>query len=149
MSENIISNKPWYKKWWIIAIGVVILLIILGNLGGKKTPTDSTNTPQAAQNQAVDSGKTYQPVFTFSGSGAKKSEPFTITGNRFKIKYSCTNTTLCSAYLYKVGKQLMEGLIVNTNQPVTDETIYYGSGEYYIDASMMVGNYTMTVEDYK
>lgn len=151
-NENVVPKKPWYKKWWAIALFIFIGLGILGSLG-KDTPT-TTQVDQKTGSETVqnDQGgvKSYQQVFSFSGSGGKKSEPFIITGSRFKIKYSCTNTTLCSAMVYKPGKQITEGIIVNTTQPTADETIFYsGSGEYYIEASMMVGNFTMTVEDYK
>lgn len=91
--------------------------------------------------------KTYKEIFTFSGSGAKKSEPFIIEGNRFKIKYNCTGE-LSQAFLYKVGDDLYLELVVNTMGSIQDENIFYGSGEYYIDTNM-IGNFTMTVYDYK
>ena len=37
---------------------------------------------------------------------------------------------------------------MNSTDPIKDETIIYGAGEYYIDANT-IGTYTMTVEDYK
>ncbi len=85
-------------------------------------------------------------MFTFSGNGAKKSEPFKITGSRFKIKYDCKGD-LCQAFLYKVNSNIPE-LIMNTTGSTKDETIFYGSGEYYIQANTL-GSYTMIVEDYK
>ena len=91
--------------------------------------------------------KSYQQIFSFSGSGAKKSEPFIITGDRFKIKYNCTGE-FCQAFLYSTADNSIKSLIMNEANATTDETIIYGSGEYYIDANTM-GNYTMTVEDYK
>jgi len=89
--------------------------------------------------------KSYQQVFTFSGNGIKKSEPFTITGDRFKIKYDCSGS-YCGATLYKNGS--FKDLIMNVAGSTKDETIIYGKGEYYIDANTM-GSYTMIVEDYK
>lgn len=89
--------------------------------------------------------KSYQQVFAFSGNGAKKSEPFTITGSRFRINYDCSGD-LCQAFLYKNGT--MSGVLMNTAGPVKDQTIEYGAGEYYIDANV-IGSYTMTVEDYR
>ena len=145
-NETLMPKKPWYKKWWAIALFIIVTLAVIGGISGDKSR--SQTTPETAQN-APQAEKSYQQVFSFGGSGGKKSEPFTITGSRFKIKYTCSNTTICSAMLYKPGKQVPEGIIVNTNEPVSAETIFYGSGEYYIEASMMVGNFTMTVEDYK
>jgi len=91
--------------------------------------------------------KSYQQIFTFSGNGAKKSEPFTIIGDRFKIKYDCSGT-LCQAFLQNTKDELDMEIIMNTIDPIKDETIIYGSGEYYIDSNS-IGNYTMIVEDYK
>ena len=91
--------------------------------------------------------KSYQQVFSFSGNGAKKSEPFTISGDRFKIKYNCSGE-LCQAFLYSTNNNEMSSIIMNGTGPLNDETILYGSGQYYIDSNSL-GNYTMTVEDYK
>ena len=88
----------------------------------------------------------YHPIFTFNGTGAKTSEPFTITGSRFKIAYSC-NGGYCGASLYYADGALA-GLIVNTTQAINDETVFYGAGTYYIDANM-TGSFMMTVEDYR
>ena len=81
------------------------------------------------------------------GNGAKNSEPFMIRGDRFKIKYNCSGD-LCSASLEKVGSVFGGGLIMNATGSMHDETIFYGSGEYYISANSM-GNFTITVEDYR
>lgn len=90
--------------------------------------------------------KQYQQVFTFSGNGTKKSEPFTITGSRFKIAYDCSGD-LCQSFIYKIGSQIPQ-LVMNSVGAVKDETIMYGKGEYYLDVNSM-GSYTMTVYDYK
>lgn len=39
---NHMITKPWYKKWWVITIGVVLALSIIGNL-----TDDGTNAPEA------------------------------------------------------------------------------------------------------
>ncbi len=143
----------------LTAIIIIVLIGIATSINSsveKNTITDTTSdtsiqtTEQSETtqgNKPVSSEKTYQEVFSFSGSGAKKSEPFTITGSRFKIAYDC-NGSLCQAFLYKVGSDIMSDLIINSSGPVKDETITYGSGEYYIQSNT-VGTYTMTVYDYK
>lgn len=106
------------------------------------TPAESSKpkTVEAA------SSKSYQQIFSFSGNGAKKSEPFTVTGSRFKVKYDCQGD-FCQAFLYPVKSKLPE-IIMNTSGSTRDETIVYGSGDYYIQANT-IGSYTMTVEDYR
>jgi hypothetical protein len=50
------KQKPFYKKTWVIIVGVIILLIIIANLSGNKdsstpasTSTTSTETPKAEE----------------------------------------------------------------------------------------------------
>lgn len=148
-------KKPFYKKWWVIALAIFFGVGFIGSLAGNNTPpqTASTKTQETTTTQQPSesvAGKQYVEVFKFSGNGQKKSEPFTITGSRFKIAYDCqgdTSATYCGAFVFKVGSQLPQG-VMNSPKPVKDETIIYGSGEYYIDANTM-GNFSMTVYDYK
>lgn len=109
----------------------------------KKSVSNNVNKPVVTQPTI---SKSYQQVFTFSGNGAKKSEPFTVYGDRFKIKYNCSGD-FCQAFLYKVNSSLAD-IFMNVAGSANDETIEYGSGTYYIQANTM-GTYTMTVEDYR
>jgi hypothetical protein len=111
-----------------------------------QSPSPVAKTITTKPSPVSQSAASYNTVFTFSGDGAKKSEPFSITGSRFKIKYNCSGD-ICQAFLYKSGGS-MSGLIMNKAGSTSDETIFYGAGQYYIDANTM-GSYSMTVEDYK
>lgn len=128
---------------------VLILLTLIGtNIGTSgSSPASSVSNNGTSSTNTETTPKEYVEVFTFSGNGTKKSEPFVITGDRFKIAYNCTGG-LCSASLYEVGSKFMSDLIMNTTESINDETTLYGSGEYYIDA-MTMGNFSMTVYDYK
>ncbi|MES2930844.1 MAG: hypothetical protein V4665_03625 [Patescibacteria group bacterium] len=145
-------KKSWFRRHpFLTGLGVLIILIII--IPGSKKKDSTTNTASTQAETAV-SQKSYQQVFTFSGSGAKKSEPFMISGDRFKIKYDCKgdpSATLCTAFVLKVGSSLPQA-VMNSTQATKDETVIYtnmaGKGEYYIDANVL-GNFTMTVEDYK
>lgn len=145
-----------------VSVGIFVVLIMLLNwLSGVRENNrqaieilqrDGEENMQQIQNELdnldkENANRTYQQVFSFSGNGAKNSEPFTIRGDRFKVKYDCTGD-LCSAYLEKVGSSFGGGLIMNSAGSVHDETIFYGSGEYYISSNSM-GDFLMTVEDYR
>lgn len=147
-------KKPFYKKWWVIALAVFFGIGLIGSIADKSEPSVQATSPTEqstdTQTSAPATQKQYVEIFKFSGNGQKKSEPFTITGSRFKIAYDCkgdASATYCGAFVFKVGSQLPQG-VMNSPQAVKDETIIYGSGEYYIDANTM-GNFTMTVYDYK
>mgnify|MGYP003387020629 CR=1 FL=1 len=150
------KKKPFYKKWWVIALAIFFGVGLLGSMLDStpatqtETATKTEQTTTANKPSEPVAGKQYVEVMKFSGNGQKKSEPFTITGSRFKIAYDCsgdTSATYCGAFVFKVGSQLPQG-VMNSPKAVKDETIIYGSGEYYIDANTM-GNFTMTVYDYK
>ena len=146
------QNKvPVYKKKWFIVAGSIVALIIIGSIASGNKVEETTSTSVAPVAVAA---KSYQEVFSFSGNGAKKSEPFNITGDRFKIVYDCSgdpNLTLCQAFVYKVGSSFPQG-VMNSPKAVKDETVIYtstyGKGEYYIDSNV-IGNFKMTVYDYK
>lgn len=146
----------------------VLVVVVLAIIAGAVDSTNSASSPapltsgipQQSQSVAKTSSSvntpavvipphaaSYQKIFTFSGNGAKKSEPFTITGSRFKIKYDCKGG-LCQAFLKKTDAEWDIKLVMNTTESTKDESVFYGAGEYYIDANTM-GSYTMTVEDYK
>ncbi len=83
----------------------------------------------------------------FKGNGAKKSEPFTIVGDKFKIAYDCKGA-LCQAWLKKPDGAFSFEIIMNGTGPIKDESIFYKSGTYYIESNS-IGTYTMSVQDYK
>lgn len=135
-----------------LRVAAAVVLAVVGGVAMLPgTPSNSGagapvgGAPAAPAQVAAE--KSYQPVFTFKGNGTKKSEPFRITGDRFKVKYSCSGG-LCSAFLYPVGSSLPKQLLVNTTDAVSDETIVYGAGEYYIDANV-IGTFAFAVEDYR
>lgn len=45
-------KKPWYKKWWVWAIAVVILFVAIGSAGNKGTTTTPAPTSPAASTPA-------------------------------------------------------------------------------------------------
>lgn len=104
------------------------------------TTTTVTETTQAPPSNG------YFEVFSFSGNGIKSSESFTINGSKFKIAYNCSGD-LSQAFLYKANGDLIN-LIVNTVGPANEETVFRGSGTYYIEANM-IGDFTMVVYDYR
>jgi len=156
--------RNWFMRHKIISVFLILMFIGIISGGSSNTNNNSNtgnnvasqsqnqnNKPntepqtQPAANQTKE--KSYQQVFAFSGNGAKKSEPFTITGDRFKVKYDCSGD-FCQAFLKSTKNEYDVKIIMNSASAIKDETINYGAGEYYLESNC-IGNYSMTVEDYK
>jgi hypothetical protein len=48
-SVNNLNEISWYKKWWGIAIIILVLLSIIGNLSGNKNTKSSSNISTSCQ----------------------------------------------------------------------------------------------------
>src|SRR4029077_9209745 len=73
---------------------IVLLGVAIGTMDRSQLPSSAetaqpTDSQPTTEVQAPAAAKSYQEVFVFKGNGAKKSEPFTITGDKFKITYDC------------------------------------------------------------
>lgn len=145
------------KKFWglmVLSFFAGAILMASGDTEDVATnePSETTlvATPEATQTPTAEptkSEKQYQEIFELSGTGPKTSEPFTITGEKFRLRYNCTGS-LCQGYLYEVGNDLPVQLVMNSTEEVHDETIVYGSGQYYL-TSNSIGNFFILVDDYK
>jgi len=94
----------------------------------------------------------YKQIFSFSGEGTKNSETFTITGSKFRIKYDCSETTrapLCQAVLRSPNDESLYKEIFNIIGETESETIFYKKGTFYIEASVMGGEFDIIVEEYR
>ena len=147
------KTKINLSKGLRILIALILIVISASIMGAGESSVkneDSHNESSAETNLGENtetSSASYQEVFTFSGRDIRKSEPFTISGNRFRVKFDCQGD-LCQAWLHKPGNNLPTDLLMNSVGSISDETIIYGSGEYYIDVNSM-GAWSFVVEDYK
>jgi hypothetical protein len=125
---------------------VALLLGIIGATTERRSPFEKATMQQRGTPIETGSGM-YREVFAFRGNGPKKSEPFTIKGDRFKIAYNCGGS-LCQAWLKKPATDSFVEIIMNSTGALTDESIFYGAGTYYIESNS-IGTYAMSVQDYR
>ncbi len=59
------SKKPWWKKWWVIAIGIFVLLIVIASAAGagsdegnESSADEPSNTETRAETEAPDEAAT-------------------------------------------------------------------------------------------
>lgn len=126
------------------------LLSLLKEKGYKNSISSVNNSKK--QETPVSQTKSYKQVFSFSGGGAKNSETFTITGSKFRIKYDCIKTTmtpLCQAVLRSPNDESLYKEIFNTTGETQSETVFYEKGTFYIEATVMGGEFDIIVEEYK
>lgn len=130
----------------IVLFGVAVATMDRSQLATREERAQPSDA-QTTEAQAPTAAKSYQEVFVFKGNGAKKSEPFTITGDKFKIAYDCKGS-LCQAWLKKPDNSLSFEIIMNGTGPIKDESVFYNAGTYYIESNS-IGTYTMSVQDYR
>jgi hypothetical protein len=156
--NNLVEKKLHFRISGVLKfVTVVILLTIIGITIPQNILQDihqnvtaniqeKTQSQSGTDQQNSDLPKTYIPIYLFEGEGPKKSEPFTVKSDSFKVAYDCQGS-LCSATLYKLNDDFPVQLIMNTSSSTKDETIVYGEGTYYIDATVM-GKFSMTIYEY-
>lgn len=53
-TQNAPAKKPWYKKWWIITIGVFIILGVIGSSYGDDKNNNQTQEAQQSQGVVIE-----------------------------------------------------------------------------------------------
>jgi uncharacterized integral membrane protein len=161
MENQVKKQKPFYKKTWVIVVGIIIFIIIIVNIGGNdKSSTTSTSTDtETVTSTATETSKAKQwtVVYEFKGNGTKKSPAFELTGNSAKLKYNYQGENglgigMFAVYVVEEGKDiLVEGGIpevMTTENEESESSIQKGAGRYYLDVQAS-GRWTVTVEEEK
>ena len=152
MGNQVKKQKPFYKKTWVIVVGVIILLIIIVNIGGndKSSSTSSSTDTETAK------AKQWTVVYEFKGNGMKKSPVFELTGNNARLKYKYQGEGgigMFAVYVVDEGKDIMQdgGIPEVMTQAVSEESessIQKSAGRYYLNVNA-AGSWTVIVEEEK
>jgi hypothetical protein len=141
----------------IIITGVTIIGIgvLCGICSIASQTAPSVRTEQLEEEMTPEPTKdlrTYQKVYEIKGNGAKNTEFFTITGEKFRVRYDCKISGqyggVCQAYLLDETGDLRE-LLFNSTQSEVSETVITGAGKYQIKFNTISANYSVQVEDYR
>ena len=119
----------------------------------KGTLISSTPTPTPAATPTPET-KSWHSVITFSGSDDKTTQPFTIKGDEWRVKWSIRGDpdyTYFYVFVYPGGQT--RGSVSNWNcakSPGGDtQYIYEGAGDYYFDiGAANLYSWKLEVEDY-
>jgi hypothetical protein len=111
---------------------------------GEVPPTPAP-TPEA---------KTWHSVITFSGSEDKKTAPFTIKGDEWRVKWSVSSSSdYPYFYVFVYPRGQTSGSVSNwrcAEAPYSDtQYIYEGAGDYYFNiGAANLNSWKLEVEDY-
>jgi hypothetical protein len=124
----------------VLFVGLAIDLCLL-----IKANWDDTRIAYAQQN--------CDEVQTFTGSGIKETQPFTVTSDIWRLRYDFESTTpdqQSSSFdmsVYKRGNTIPES-VITLERPGSDTTyVQAGAGTYYLSIGSANATWTVTVEE--
>lgn len=133
-TQNAPAKKPWYKKWWVIAIGVIILIGIIGN------SSEDKNKTQTAQEQGQ---QPVQPTATAPDNKKeeKPAEPtklvpqVTVTSANISKEYTENEVAADEKYKGKIIE--ISGKVYSIDNGISDNEIIIrlSDGKYDINNS--------------
>ena len=158
MENQIKKQKPWYKKTWVIIVGILIILIIIANLAGNDDKPTSTSSSPTSPKKETTKSKQWTVVYEFKGNGMKKSPVFGLSGGSAKIKYKyqCEDGAgmgMFAVYVVDEGKDIMvEGgvpeVMTQSEKEDSESSIQKEAGRYYLSVNA-TGSWIVTVEEEK
>jgi hypothetical protein len=106
---------------------------------------DDTSKAQAQQN--------CDEVQTFTGTGIKETQPFTVTSDTWRLRYDVQSSTPDQQFssfdmsVYKTGNTIPES-VITLERPGSDATyVNAGAGTYYLSIESANATWTVTVEE--
>jgi len=142
------TEKPWYKKTWVVLLGIIIALWVIGNLSKKNSSdisspnlqNESTSSPSESTQE-----KKWTEVYTFSGNGMKKSPSFELSGGDAKLVYKYKapgglGMGLFSVYVVDEGKDIMKTggfpeVFTQAENEESESALQKSSGRYYLNVN--------------
>ena len=122
-TQNVPKKKAWYKRWWVITLGVIILIAIIANSGkdnsGKQTSSDqsqpaaqeaTSNTQPANNNAPAPAPAPVEP--------AKATPDVTVTSAVIAKDYSENEVAADAKYKGKLIE--ISGKIYGVDNGITD-----------------------------
>ncbi len=150
------------KKLIYIVVGIIVLIIIviLGSNGEKKqTESEKQLLQEQTQgaSQIQQEEKTWHDVISFSGTSNKNTEPFSIQGKQWRVKWNFQDSGefgdetngLFVINIYRVGESVITDQVSHSGLSASDtDYIYEGEGEFYFKISVAnTKSWSIIVED--
>src|SRR5215210_3350778 len=131
----------------IAFLSLIVLFVGFAVYLGLMTEASWNDTRIANAQQNCDEAQ------TFTGSGIKETQPFTVTSDTWRLRYDFESTTpdqQSSSFdmsVYKSGNTIPES-VITLERPGSDTTyVNAGAGTYYLSIGSANATWTVTVED--
>lgn len=92
-----------------------------------------------------DTTSEWRIVRSYTGSSSKNTDPFSISGNPWRIRV-ISKASMLTLALFNASSGDVEEIVINMNDPGTDETYIYRKGTFYLDI-IAYGSYEIIVEE--
>jgi len=151
------------KKLIYIVAGIIVLIIVIIIIGsnGEKKQTESEKQLLQEQTQGASQiqqeEKTWHDVISFSGTSNKNTEPFSIQGRQWRVKWNFQDSGefgdetngLFVINIYRVGESVITDQVSHSGLSASDtDYIYEGEGEFYFKISVAnTKSWSIIVED--
>jgi len=131
----------------------VYVNVATGNITGIEEHTYPRPSPTPSPTPTPET-KTWHSVITFTGSEDKVTQPFTIKGDEWRVKWSVSSSSdwpYFYVFVYPRGETVSYVSHWSCDQPYYSDTqyIYEGNGDYYFDiGAANLNSWKLEVEDY-
>lgn len=107
----------------------------------------SANAKKAGYKDA-NAKKNWKPVTNLSSSLGQITDPFTVTGSPWRVRWNHSGDGHFAIVVYDANTTDYKKLLVNTIGSTNALSNYYGAGRYYFDVSAD-GPWTAIIEEYR
>ena len=149
--------RSWFVRHPILTglAGLVIIVTVLSAIGGNsdnKTYTENKEGAESVKNEEnIKTEATWYKVDSWSGTGIKKTEPFTITGEQWRVNWKNKGGELgggiLQIFVYKPGEKMMEELFGNTTEITSDTSYVYKNGTFYLEINSANTSWEIEIEE--
>ena len=153
------SKQDLIKKEMAFVIMLVIMITFTGCMKSDDTttvvPSESQETSSDQQKEQKE--KIWHDVISFSGTSNKNTQPFSIQGKQWRIKWNFQDSGefgdetngLFIAQIYRVDESTITDIVSHKGLSASDtDYIYEGEGEFYFKISVAnAKSWTITIED--
>lgn len=151
--ENETKKKKTGLRVVLIVIGVLAVIGFISSLGGQTSDSEAAGRTREV---APEQEKTWTELIRLTGSGDKKSQAFTYSGGKARLRYDFQADDFGAFVLYVVkdGKDIMQTggfpeVMLQNGETGESNLSHLRKGDYYLNVTSANGRWEVVVEELK